>query len=224
MCGRFALSLPQDALVNIFQAKPFNSLPELPNYNIYPTTSIHTITSENKSRIIKPMRWGFIPKWYERMNDGPLLINARSETITEKPAFKEACRTRRCLIPSDGFYEWQRTKGEKPTPYRVTLSNGDPLVMAGIWQDWEFKGERTTSCAIVTTESNPKMARIHHRLPVILKSNEWSLWLGELGRGAAKLMKPVSDDFLELVRVGDAVNSSRATGASLWQPLSKYSI
>ena len=88
MCGRFALSLPQDALVNIFQAKPFNSLPELPNYNICPTTSIHTITSENKSRIIKPMRWGFIPKWYETMNDGPLLINARSETIAKNQHLK----------------------------------------------------------------------------------------------------------------------------------------
>ena len=220
MCGRFALTLPQDTMVNMFQAKPSNDLPIVPNYNICPTTNIHAVTSDKKNRILKPMRWGFIPKWYKRMNGVPLLINARSETIAEKPAFKEACRTRRCLIPSDGFYEWYRLKGEKPIPYRVTLSNGEPLVMAGIWQDWEFNGERTTSCAIVTTNANPKMAKIHHRLPVILKSDEWSLWLGELGKGAARLMKHVPDDSIKLIRVGDAVNSNKTTDASLWQPLS----
>ena len=219
MCGRFALSLTQDAMVDIFQAKPVNDLPVVPNYNICPSDNIHAIISQNKNRTLRQMRWGFIPKWYKKINYGPLLINARSETITEKPAFKEACKTRRCLIPSDGFYEWQRIKGQKPIPYRVTLSNGEPLVMAGIWQDWEFNGERTTSCAIVTTGSNPKMAKIHHRLPVIIKPDDWSLWLGELGKGAAKLMKHISDDSVKLIRVSKAVNSNRATGANLWQPL-----
>ncbi|MCH9746480.1 MAG: SOS response-associated peptidase [Alphaproteobacteria bacterium] len=220
MCGRFAITLPQDAMVNLFQATPSNDLPATPNYNVCPTTSVHTITSEGDGRQLKSMRWGFLPKWYRTLNGGPPLINARSETIANKPAFKEACRARRCLIPCDGFYEWHRMKGEKPIPYRVTRSDGEPLVMAGIWQDWELGGELLSSCAIVTTDANAKMADIHHRLPVILNSDDWSLWLGELGNGAARLMKPVSDDTVDLVRVSQAVNSNRATGLELWHPLS----
>ena len=166
------------------------------------------------------MRWGFIPDWYKSINDGPLLINARSETIAQKPAFKEASRYRRCLIPSDGFYEWHRVKGQKPIPYRVTRSDGELLVMAGVWQDWKLNGQIITSCAILTTNANCTMAKIHHRLPVILNSDDWSLWLGELGKGAARLMKPVSDATLELVRVSDEVNSNKGSGVELWKPQS----
>lgn len=119
MCGRFAITIPQDALVNLFHATPANDLPSTPNYNVCPTTLIHTLIAADGMRQLKPMRWGFIPKWYKTMAGGPLLINARSETIAEKPAFKEACRSRRCLIPADGFYEWQRVAGQKPVPYRV---------------------------------------------------------------------------------------------------------
>ena len=218
MCGRFALTLPQDAMAKIFKASPSNDLPPLPNYNVCPTSSIHAISFHNNCRQLRPMRWGFIPNWYKSFNGGPLLINARSETIAQKPAFKAACRYRRCLIPCDGFYEWHRVEGQKPIPYRVTRSDGKLLVMAGVWQDWELNGDTITSCAIVTTNANYTMAKIHHRLPVILDSDNWSLWLGELGKGAAGLMKPVSDDSLELVRVSDKVNSNKASGAKLWKP------
>ena len=220
MCGRFALTLPQDAIANIFKAIPSDDLPALPNYNVCPTTTIHVVTLENNVRRLKAMRWGFIPNWYKSVNGGPLLINARAETIAQKPAFKDACRYRRCLIPCDGFYEWHRVEGKKSIPYRVTRSDGELLVMAGIWQKWEMSGETITSCAIVTTNANHTMAKIHHRLPVILDSNNWSLWLGELGKGAARLMKPVSDGSLNLVKIGDKVNSNRASGAELWQPQS----
>ena len=220
MCGRFAITIPQDALVNLFHATPANDLPSTPNYNVCPTTLIHTLIAADGMRQLKPMRWGFIPKWYKTMAGGPLLINARSETIAEKPAFKEACRSRRCLIPADGFYEWQRVAGQKPVPYRVMRSDGSPLIMAGIWQNWQLNGAVITSCAIVTTIANPKMARIHHRLPVILEPEDWPLWLGEQGKGASKLMKPVSDKSLDIKKVSSAVNSNRSTGAELWQPVS----
>jgi len=199
-----------------FNATPTNDLPPVPNHNVCPTVNIHTVTSDAGTRHLRAMRWGFLPRWYKKLTGGPLLINARSETIAEKPAFRDACRHRRCLIPADGFYEWERTEGEKPRPYRAVRTDGQPMAMAGVWQDWEMDGQRITSCAIVTTDANAKMAEIHHRLPVILGPDEWPLGLGEAGKGAATLMRPVEDDVLDLQRVSNAVNSNRATGPELW--------
>jgi putative SOS response-associated peptidase YedK len=95
-------------MVQMFQAVPPNDLPHVPNYNVCPTVNVHVVTSQNGPRL-QPMRWGLVPHWYKKTNDGPLLINARAETIAEKPAFRDACRTRRCLIPATGFYEWTKT-------------------------------------------------------------------------------------------------------------------
>jgi len=217
MCGRMAITLPSEAMTQLFSAAPANDLPPVPNYNVCPTVNIHTVTSDGGTRHLRPMRWGFMPHWYKTLTDGPLLINARSEKVAEKPAFRVACRSRRCLIPADGFYEWARKEGEKPIPYRVVRSDGQPMAMAGIWQDWEVDGQRITSCAIVTTGANAAMAEIHHRLPVILSPEEWPLWLGEAGKGAALLMQPIAEKALDLSRVSSAVNSNRATGPELWK-------
>jgi len=103
MCGRFAISMPKEAMAELFKATPANDLPQTPNYNICPTNDIHTITSDEGTRHLKSMRWGFVPSWYVNLSGGPLLINARSETIAEKPAFRNACRSRRCIIPAMGF-------------------------------------------------------------------------------------------------------------------------
>ena len=165
------------------------------------------------------MRWGFVPHWYEKPNGGPLLINARAETIAQKPAFRAACRARRCLIPVTGFYEWTRDGKTTPLPWFVQRRDGAPLVMAGIWQDWERGDEALTTCAIVTTSANKAMARIHHRIPVILSQQDWSLWLGESGKGAALLMKSAPEDALSFHRVGTEVNSNRASGAVLLDPI-----
>lgn len=211
--------MPHEAVVEMFDAVPSNDLPETPNYNVCPTVQIPVVTAGGAGRRLRPMRWGFIPHWYKKPNDGPLLINARAETIAEKPAFREACRTRRCLIPVTGFYEWFRDEGASPLPWFVSRSDEMPLVMAGIWQDWEKDGEAHTSCAIVTTAANKAMAEIHHRIPVILTQNEWALWLGEAGKGAARLMKSAPEDALLFHRVSVDVNSSRATGAGLLEPI-----
>ena len=221
MCGRMAITLPPEAMTQLFNATPANDLPSVPNYNVCPTVNIHAVTSDSGTRHLKAMRWGFLPRWYKKLAGGPLLINARSETIAQKPAFREACRHRRCLIPADGFYEWERKEGEKPIPYRVVRADGQPMAMAGVWQEWEKDGSRITSCAIVTTHANVKMTEIHHRLPVILGPNEWPLWLGEAGKGAATLMQPVADDVLNLQRVSSAINSNRATGPELWNVIEK---
>lgn len=215
MCGRFVLTLPVDAMARLFAATPANDLPPVPDYNICPTTQIAVVDG---ARRLRPMRWGFVPSWYKTPSDGPLLINARAETVAEKPAFRSAVRERRCLIPTDGFYEWQREGADK-RPYFVTRTDGAALVMAGIWQDWQRDGVTLTGVAIVTRAANGPLAAIHDRVPVILDPQDWPLWLGEAGHGAARLMGPARADLLQMWRVGTAVNSNRARGVDLIAPL-----
>ena len=220
MCGRLAVTLPNDAMAQLFAAQPSNDLPDVPNFNVCPTTQVHTVRSEDGRRQLAPMRWGFIPHWYESPAGGPLLINARAETIADKPAFKAACRARRCLIPASGFYEWTKDQAGGRDPWYLKARDGAPLAFAGIWQDWEMNGDRHRTCAIVTTAANKSISAIHHRMPVILSTENWPLWLGEQGKGAALLMQAAPEELLTFHRVDRAVNSNRATGADLIAPIS----
>lgn len=134
MCGRFAVTLPQDAMAQLFAARPVNDLPTVPNYNVCPTNDVHVVTSDSADRQLGSMRWGFIPHWYKTPADGPLLINARAETIAEKPAFRSAARNRRCLIPASGFYEWTKDEDGNRLPWFIHPAEGDALAFAGIYQ------------------------------------------------------------------------------------------
>ncbi len=218
MCGRFAVTLPSDAMAQLFAALPANDLPDGPNYNICPTVQIATVHSAEGQRRLAPMRWGFLPHWYKSLTDGPLLINARAETLAEKPAFRAACRDRRCLIPATGFYEWTKDEDGRRLPWYIHRADGAPLAFAGIWQDWERDGTRLRSCAIVTTGANARMSQIHHRMPLVLEPEDWPLWLGEAGRGAARLMQPGAEAVLRFRRVDLKVNSNRASGPELIEP------
>ncbi len=222
MCGRFAVTLPSDAMAQLFAARPANDLPGVPNYNICPTNTVHAIVSDEGpegSRQLVALRWGFLPHWYKSPTDGPLLINARSETIAEKPAFRAAVRSRRCLIPATGFFEWTKDPEGERLPWYIRPKDNDVLAFAGVWQSWDKGDDSVKTCAIVTTQANAPMSTIHHRMPVILKQSDWPLWLGEAGHGAAPLMKPAPDDALEFWRVDPAVNSNRAAGADLIKPI-----
>ena len=219
MCGRFAITLPDDAMARAFDAVPANDLPEPPRYNVCPTQPVATVTSRDGQRYLAPMRWGFLPHWFKTPTDGPLLINARAETIAEKPAFRAAARERRCLIPASGFYEWTKDAQGNRLPWYIHPSDGDMLVFAGVWQDWERDGQAMRTCAIVTCAANATLAPIHHRMPVILAPKDWALWLGEAGHGAATLMRPAPEDTLRAYRVDPAVNSNRASGPALIEPL-----
>lgn len=219
MCGRFTLTLPDDAMAQLFDAVPANDLPELPNYNICPTNQVHTVTSEDGHRRLRPMRWGFIPHWYKTPSDGPLLINARAETIAEKPAFRAACRERRCLVPASGFYEWTKDAEDKRLPWYIHPAEGEILAFAAVWQVWERGDAPLTTCAIVTTDANEAMSKIHHRMPVIVARDDWAKWLGEEGKGAATLMGPPPEEALAFHRVDPKVNSNRARGPELIEPL-----
>ncbi len=205
-------------MAQLFEASPANDLPDVPNYNVCPTVNVHVVTGGASGRRLMPMRWGFIPHWYKSPTDGPLLINARAETVAEKPAFRLACRERRCLILAAGFYEWTRTPEGVRLPWYISRKDGAPMIFAGIWQDWGRDDPRPT-CAIVTTAANTDLSGIHERMPMIVEQADWPMWLGEAGRGAARLMHPGKAGLLDWWRVDPAVNSNRAAGAQLIERL-----
>jgi len=220
MCGRFAITLPHEAMARLFSAAPDNDLPPVPDYNVCPTADIAAVTLETGRRRLRALRWGFVPHWAESPDDGPLLINARAESIADKPAFRDAARQRRCLIPASGFYEWTKDENGTRLPWYVRPAGDGPLALAGIWQDWTGPdGERLATTAIVTCPANDALARIHHRMPVIVAPGDWPLWLGEAGRGAARLMHPAPDATLSCHRVSRKVNSNRPAGPELIEPV-----
>ena len=215
MCGRFTITHPNEALAALFDAVPGNDLPDAPRFNICPTNAVAVVTSAGSGRRLQAMRWGLIPPWFKAPNDGPLIINARSDTVATKPAFRESVRQRRCIIPASGFYEWTEGPAKSRLPFYITRADGQPMALAGLWQAW---GDMLT-CAVVSTEAGPGMARIHDREPVILNPQDWPLWLGEAGHGAAVLMKATPPGVLQMHRVDAAVNSNRAAGPRLIEAL-----
>ncbi|MBD3764505.1 MAG: SOS response-associated peptidase [Rhodobacterales bacterium] len=219
MCGRFTLTYPADALARLFGAAADNDLPQGPRFNICPTQPVLAVTSDAGVRRLRAMRWGFVPAWYKTPTDGPLIVNARSDTVAVKPAFRQAIRERRCLIPATGFYEWTEGPGGARLPWYITPADGSVLAFAGVWQDWGPAGARLTTCAIVSTEAGPEMARLHHREPLTLPPEDWPLWLGEAGHGAARLMRPRGPGVYAMHRVDPAVNSNRVEGPQLIEPL-----
>lgn len=190
-----------------------------PRYNICPTQSVSVIT---QGRRLQHFRWGFIPHWYKSPSDGPLLINARSETIAQKPAFRDACRTRRCLIPATGFYEWNKAEDGGKDPFFISPNHSEIVSFAGIWQTW---GENTDNplhcCAIVTCGANETMKAVHHRMPVVIDPDDFGLWLGEEGKGAAVLMQAAEESYFSYYPVSRAVNSAKFDDVSLIEPIAE---
>jgi putative SOS response-associated peptidase YedK len=211
MCGRLTLTHPNEALAALFGALAANDLPQSPRFNICPTEAVPMVTAGEGVRRLRPMRWGLVPGWYKTPTDGPLIINARSDTVAVKPAFRDSIRQRRCLVLASGFYEWSAGADGARLPWYITRKDGAPLALGGLYAPW---GEMLT-CAVVTLEAGPNMAGIHDREPLILEAADWPLWLGEAGHGAALLMKPTEPGVLQAHRVGRAVNSNRATGPEL---------
>jgi putative SOS response-associated peptidase YedK len=206
------LTHPNEALARLFDAHLGNDLPMGSNYNVCPTNPVPVVTSD-RGRRMRAMRWGFIPEWYKTPSDGPLIINARSDTIAHKPAFRQAVRTRRCILPATGFYEWSAGQNGARLPWYFTRADGAPLALAALWQCWGG----IDTVAMVTTEAGPEMLGVHDREPVILDQRDWPLWLGEAGHGAAPLMHATSGVLIRH-RVDITVNSNRAKGADLILP------
>jgi putative SOS response-associated peptidase YedK len=208
MCGRYMITSSFEAMARLFGATLADLGPDVVRPNVSPTETIPVCVSHEGDRTLVPMRWGLLPPWYRAPNGGPLLINARAEDIATKPAFREAIRARRCLIPADGFYEWQGEKGAK-VPWVIRPADAGPLAFAGLWQPW--RGLDT--CAIVTCPPNTLLAPIHDRMPVVIAPDDFALWLGEEGKGAARLMAPAPDGRLAAEPAGPATRDILARRA-----------
>ncbi|MAI78591.1 MAG: hypothetical protein CL917_06610 [Deltaproteobacteria bacterium] len=194
-------------------------------YNIAPSQPVAAIRLESEGvRRYAPLHWGLIPSWVKSREGFRLLINARSETASVKPSFKEAFKKRRCLIPLDGFYEWKRFSEDEPEansnrrrpsqPYYFRSAQAEMMAVAGIWESWvdSRTGEVVESCALLTTAANETVRLVHHRMPVLIEPKEWRTWLDpelEEGEGLARLLAPAPVGLLESLQVSTHVNNVR---------------
>jgi putative SOS response-associated peptidase YedK len=219
MCGRFTLRTPLNVLIEHFDLDVRASRQlELfePRYNIAPTQEIAAVWADAASgqRSITLLRWGLVPAWSKEGAKGPPMINARAETLAEKPAFRNALRGRRCLIPADGFYEWQQSasggRGKKQ-PYYIHRADFGPFAFAGLWESWTAAsgGPTVESCTIVTTDANASLSDLHDRMPVVLAPNDYATWLDPTIADPAMLahlLSPCGDDELVADPVTTHVN------------------
>ncbi len=208
MCGRFSQSLPGEAIALTFQ---LTEAPDWqPRYNIAPTQRVLAIVAtESGDRQVKPLRWGLIPSWSKDAAIGAKLINARSETVAEKPSFRSAFKQRRCLIVADGFYEWRKQPGKKQ-PFYFRLENGSPFAFAGLWERWHpSQADGLETCTILTTEANLTVAQVHDRMPVILTAESYDRWLDPTLDSASlqALLRPYGGSSMTAYPVSLSVNS-----------------
>jgi putative SOS response-associated peptidase YedK len=198
MCGRFVITSPPAALRQIFGYVEQPNFP--PRHNIAPTQPIPVVILENGIRHFRLMRWGLLPAWVKEPAKFTLLINARAETVLEKPAFRNAMRRRRCLIPADGYYEWQVLEGRK-RPYFVHRRNGSPIGLAGLAETWIGpNGEELDTVAIVTAAASADLAGLHHRVPVSIAPEDFERWLDcgadDAGTAVRLLTPPAIGEFV----------------------------
>ena len=210
MCGRFVMTLGPDKLRRVFGVTEVPLLP--PRYNIAPTQQILSVCQNGDGyRHLKSFRWGLIPPWSKDSSIGNKMINARCETIHEKPSFRGPIRFHRCLIPASGFFEWQQIDGRKQ-PYLIQRKDSEPMAFAGIWESWKNDGETIETCAILTTEANSLMRDIHNRMPVILSSSEFDHWLDRNITDPAQLKglyTPFPSESLQAILISTAINNTR---------------
>ncbi len=202
MCGRYTLH-SRDRIR--LKGAPALDLPFEPRYNIAPSQTIATIVDFGRGPALHPMVWGLIPSW---SNDGKGFINARAETLEEKPSFSESFRLRRCLIPADGFFEWKRTGREK-RPFYFQLDDELAFAFAGIWDTWSSRGDVVTSCAIITTAANELVDELHDRMPAILLDQFHDAWLDPTTDRAVltRMLKPFPSLRMKKHPVSSSVNS-----------------
>ena len=216
MCGRYAQYLPPEAIVRLFRA--LNATPNhAASWNVAPTQDAlvirrHPDTGERHADLLT---WGLVPHFTKDLKAARRPINARAETVATSSMFRSAFASRRCLVPADAFYEWQARVGVKQ-PYAVARVDGQPMAFAGLWEGWRSPdGQVLRTFAIITTDANATMARIHERMPVVLEPADWPLWLGEVEGEPAALLRPTAEGILHIWPVSRAVNTPRNNGPEL---------
>ena len=221
MCGRYSITSPPEAVRAVFGYAEQPNFP--PRYNIAPTQPIPLVRTglrkpEGLQREFALARWGLVPGWAKEIGSKPL-INARSETVAEKPSFRAAFRHRRCLLPADGYYEWWRGGDGVPQPYYIRPSQGGLFAMAAIWECWiSPDGSELDTVALLTMAANPSLQPIHHRMPCVLPPECWSDWLDCVNtdrKAATSMLLPPRDDFFFATRVSTAVNKVANSGPEL---------
>ena len=232
MCGRFVAATTPAALAARFEA---SLTPELeadgdpgPRYNVAPTLPVYAVATSRSSgtRRLGLFRWGLVPSWAADVSIGSRLINARVETVASKPAFRKALLRRRCIIPADAFYEWQRRGERSKQPFAIRRRDGEPLAFAGLWELWRAEddadGPLLRTCTIITTPANDAIAPLHDRMPAVLPQQAWAEWLDPAVTDLARLMPLLQPappaDFL-IYPVGREVNNARNEGPQLALPL-----
>jgi len=221
MCGRLDLNDTRVEINRVFKTK--GGIPFPPRYNIAPTQPVLTIANMPAGRDAVLMRWGLVPHWVRDPREFSVLINARVETIMEKPAFKSSIKNQRCVVPASGYYEWLREGGEKQ-PFHISKNDGKLLSLAGIYSTWEGpNGEEIDSMAILTQEATGSLAKIHHRTPVHLDEEQTDLWLDNksvTAKEALTLVRPLDKVGMKSYPVSKQVNNARNEGEALVEPIS----
>jgi putative SOS response-associated peptidase YedK len=222
MCGRFGLIADKDDIEALFALLELEGFP--PRYNIAPTQPIAVVRFAGGKRQFALLRWGLLPPWVKDPRDFALLINARGESVLEKPAFRNAMRRRRCLIPADGFYEWKSGQGGKQA-YYIRSRAGGPMAFAGLWEVWTGpNGEELETVAIVTTTANRQLAPLHARMPVIIQPDAFDVWLDGANddtKAAAALIAPAPESLVEVHPVSDTVNRTANDSPTLIEPVAE---
>jgi putative SOS response-associated peptidase YedK len=215
MCGRFAITLPKEAMIDLFDLA---DAPEsAPRYNVAPSQDITVIALASAGvRKGVTMRWGFHPSWIKEPPGAKSMINARAETAAEKPFFRDSWKKRRCLIPMSGFYEWKRD-GAAKTPFFIHAADKAPLAVAGLWSLWKQGEAGVLTAGMLTISANGFMSQIHDRMPVILPREAWALWLDPKApiEPLQWMMQPADEALLAMHQVSSRVNSPRSDDAGL---------
>jgi putative SOS response-associated peptidase YedK len=220
MCGRYLITSSPEAIRALFRYREEPDFP--PRYNIAPTQPVPIVRLDNGERSLGLVRWGFIPAWVKDPHTFSLLINARGESIGEKPAFRNAMRRRRCLFPADGFHEWKSETGRR-RPFCVRPRDGRPVGFAGLWETWMGpNGEELDTACIVTTAANRLLAPIHDRMPVVIVPEAFDLWLDCAkidAETAAALIAPAPENLFEAYEISTAVNRTANDSPAVIAPL-----
>jgi putative SOS response-associated peptidase YedK len=220
MCGRYASTLPPEQMAELFRL--LNSLDVVPRYNIAPTQPVAAIWEAHGRREAHFARWGLVPGWVKDPREFPLLVNARVETMIDKPAFRDALRNTRCIIPASGYYEWHTNPDKTKQPYYITHADGRPLALAGLYSTWSGPdGEEVDTVATITVPSNAQLSTIHDRMPAVLEGEAIEQWLdvGNVSaKQAAQLALPLEDGLLRFHPVSTRVNSARDDDPGLIEP------
>jgi putative SOS response-associated peptidase YedK len=218
MCGRYTLKTPAGVLTEQFEIEESSSS-IASSYNIAPTQQVATVLAENGKRKLEMLHWGLIPSWAKDPEVGNRMINARAETVAEKPSYRKAFQERRCLILADGFYEWQKTDNGKQ-PFYIRMEDESPFAFAGLWESWR-NGREIRSCTIITTAPNELAASIHNRMPVILHPEDYDMWLDpdfDEREPLTSLLKPFPAEAMEAYPVSRRVNNPANNDAGVVEP------